>query len=168
MYEVLKDFAGPFATLIGAVLGLSVIAWQTRRGFRNLIASQEHRATMERGARADQARIEREVLAEQVEREKRALAASLAGELTSLWYQVRNVQYLPVAQSVLLEAMMEDGTTRKQEFVLPIGKFRVPIYEANISKLGLLGASLAGDVARVFSSYYFCVSPLRSEADGGR
>lgn len=44
------------ATLIGSVIGLSVIAFQTRQGFKNLIASQEHRADKEREARADQAR----------------------------------------------------------------------------------------------------------------
>jgi hypothetical protein len=31
------------ATLIGAIVGLGIVAWQARLGFRNLILSQEHR-----------------------------------------------------------------------------------------------------------------------------
>jgi hypothetical protein len=151
MYEILKDFAGALATIIAAVVGFTVIAWQTRRGFTNLIASQEHRAKTERDARADQARIERETAAEQLEREKKALAAALSGELIALWHQVRNTRSLAIAQSVVLGEMLKVGTVGKQDFTLPIVQFRVPIYEANIPKLGLLGSSLAGDVARAFS-----------------
>jgi len=151
VYEILKDFAGPFATFIGAIIGLSVVAWQTRRGFRNLIASQEHRADIERKARADQARIQREFAAEQLEREKMALAAALTGELFSLWDQVKNMGVMATAQSILLEEMIKDGAQGKQNSKLPIFPLRVPIYEANIAKLGLLGSSLAGDVARVLS-----------------
>jgi hypothetical protein len=29
MYEILKDFAGALATIIAAVVGFTVIAWQT-------------------------------------------------------------------------------------------------------------------------------------------
>jgi hypothetical protein len=151
MYEILKDFAGPLATLVGAIIGLSVVAWQTQRGFRNLIASQEHRAATERDARADQARIQREIAAEQLEREKMALTAALTSELFSLWHQVRNASTILIAQSVLSEEMIKEGAQGKREAMLPIFPIRVPIYEANISKLGLLGSSLAGDVARVFS-----------------
>jgi hypothetical protein len=145
-YEILKDFAGPLATLVGAIIGLSVVAWQTRRGFRNLIASQEHRAAIERDARADQARIQREIAAEQLDREKMALAAALTGELFSLWHQIEDATIIPKAQSIMLA-----GAQGTREAMLPIFRIRVPIYEANISKLGLLGSSLAGDVARVFS-----------------
>jgi hypothetical protein len=150
-YEILKDFAGPLATLLGAIIGLSVVAWQTQRGFRNLIASQEHRAATERDARADQARIQREIAAEQLNQEKMALAAALLSELSSLWYQVRNATTFSMTQSILLEEMIKDGAQGKREATLPIFPIRVPIYEANISKLGLLGSSLAGDVAQVFS-----------------
>ena len=93
------------ATLIGSLIGLSVIGWQTRRGFKNLIASQEHRAEKEREARADQARIERDASNEQSEREKKALAAALAGELYSLWRQVRNTRAWHVVNTALLKEM---------------------------------------------------------------
>jgi len=36
---------------------------------------------------------------------------------------------------------------------LGIPTFHMPIYEANVEKLGVLGSSIAGDVARVFSSF---------------
>jgi hypothetical protein len=87
------------ATLIGSLIGLSVIGWQTRRGFKNLIASQEHRAEKEREARA------RDASNEQSEREKKALAAALAGELYSLWRQVRNTRAWHVVNTALLKEM---------------------------------------------------------------
>jgi hypothetical protein len=42
------------ATLIGAILGLGIVAWQARLGFTNLIRSQEHRADIEAKARNHQ------------------------------------------------------------------------------------------------------------------
>jgi hypothetical protein len=140
------------ATLIGSLLGLSVIGWQTRQGFRNLIASQEHRAAKEREARADQARIERAATNEQFERERKALAAALAGELYSLSRQVRNVRSWHVVNIALLKEMEREGVrTKKGTFSVP--SFDVPVYEANVEKLGVLGSSNAGDVARVYSTF---------------
>jgi hypothetical protein len=162
-YEILKDFAGPLATFFGAIIGLLVVAWQTQRGFRNLIASQEHRAATERDARADQAQIQRELAAEQLEQEKLTLAAALTGELSSLCRQVRSASAVAITQSILLEEMLKDGAQGKREAALPIFSIRVPIYEANISKLGLLGSSLAGDVARVFSRATIAPSTFASQ-----
>src|SRR5262249_49999236 len=47
---------------------------------------------------------------------------------------------------------MEAGGIRTKEGILVAYPYRVPIYEANVEKLGLLGSSAAGDVARVFSA----------------
>jgi len=140
------------ATLIGSLIGLSVIGWQTRQGFKNLIASQEHRALKEREARADQARIEREATNEQFEREQKALAAALAGELYSLWLQVRNLRPWHVVNTALLKEMEREGV-RTKKGTLSLPTFHVPIYEANVEKLGVLGSSIAGDVARVYSIF---------------
>jgi hypothetical protein len=138
------------ATLIGSLIGLSVIGWQTRQGFKNLIASQEHRAEKEREARADQARIQRDATDEQFERERKALAAALAGELSSLWRQASNLRPWYSVSTTLLREMEREGVRTKQG-TLSLPPFHVPIYEANAEKLGLLGSSIAGDVARVFS-----------------
>src|SRR5262245_40479887 len=124
------------ATLIGSLIGLSVIGWQTRQGFKNLIASQEHRAEKEREARADQARIERDATNEQSEREKKALAAALAGELYALSRQVYNVRGFQALNVAFLKQMERDGVrTKEGSFNVPT--FRVPIYEANVEKLGV-------------------------------
>jgi hypothetical protein len=150
------------ATLIGSLIGLSVIGWQTRQGFKNLIASQEHRALKEREARVDQARIEREATNEQFERERKALAAALAGELYSLWRQVQNVRTWHGLNIELLKEMQREGVrTKKSTFSVPT--FHVPIYEANVEKLGVLGSSNAGDVARVYS--VFSVATSQDERD---
>jgi hypothetical protein len=140
------------AALIGSLIGLSLIGWQTRQGFKNLIASQEHRAEKEREARADQARIEREATNEQFERERKALAAALAGELYSLWRQVSNVRSWHLVNLAFLGGMEREGVrTKKGTFSVPT--FHVPVYEANVEKLGVLGSSHAGDVARVYSTF---------------
>jgi hypothetical protein len=138
------------ATLIGSLIGLSILAIQTRIGFRNLIASQEHRAEKERDARADQARIERETRAEETDRDKKALASALAGELLSVWYQLRNAGIWYKAQELMLEGLKAAGE-KNYSGSLTLTTCPTPVYDANVSKLGLLGSSVAGDVARVFS-----------------
>jgi hypothetical protein len=139
------------ATLIGSVIGLSVIAWQTGLGFKNLIASQEHRADKEREAREDQARIDRNAIIEQTERERKSLAAALSGELLSLWYTAKGARTWYAVNAALLKGMEAEGVKTKEGTFVAY-PYRVPIYEANIEKLGLLGSSVAGDVARVFSA----------------
>jgi hypothetical protein len=157
-------FAGPFsaflswanritpglATLIASLVGIAVIGWQTRRGFKNLIASQEHRAEKERDARVDQARIDKELRDEDIARERTALIAALIGELMSLWHQANRSRGLLVLQTGLLK-MMEEGGVREHTTSIITYPYNLPIFEANISKLGLLGASIASDVARVVS-----------------
>ncbi len=60
----------PVATIIAAVLGFGVIAWQARLGFNALIKAQDHRAAIEERARRNQDTINRDLAFDQKLREK--------------------------------------------------------------------------------------------------
>src|SRR4051812_34519453 len=77
-------------TFMGAVIGFSAVAWQTRRGFKNLIASQEHRGELDRVARADQARLVEEGKLADQNREAKVIAAAIHAELIGLLAAVHN------------------------------------------------------------------------------
>jgi hypothetical protein len=127
------------ATLIGAILGLGIIAWQTQRGFANLIRSQEHQHRLE---------IEREQ--RRSDEEKRILMAALRAEIVGLMQQADHA----MRNSRMLQSFHEalsKGKARAvvKSFVGPT--FEGPVYRANVSKIGLLGASLGGDVVEVMT-----------------
>jgi len=46
------------ATLVGAVVGFGIIAWQAKIGFSNLIKSQANQSTLDREAREHQALLD--------------------------------------------------------------------------------------------------------------
>jgi len=47
-WAVANDLPQGWAILIGVIIGLGIIAWQTRIGFRNLLLSQAHQAELDR------------------------------------------------------------------------------------------------------------------------
>lgn len=96
-----REFPTSLSTLIAGLIGLGTIAWQTKQGFRNLIASQEHRATLDREARREQAAIQEDLRQREFDRERRTLAAALQGELAALLDAAhRTAQFLRV-QSII-------------------------------------------------------------------
>lgn len=87
-----SDIPQGWAMLVGALIGLLAIAWQTRAGFRHLIESQKHnseldrkalleRARLDREAREHQARLDLEAEQSKQKREAKVLAAALRGEV---------------------------------------------------------------------------------------
>jgi hypothetical protein len=50
------------ATLLGAIIGLSIVARQARRGFTNLVRSQAHQAQIDRDARLHQSELNAQAL----------------------------------------------------------------------------------------------------------
>lgn len=158
------DVPPGWATLLGAVIGLSAIAWQTRAGFGNLIKSQEHSAVLDRDARNERARLDREGREHQYqldtnareaakESEKKELAAALHGELISINRQYNNVMQVLLIQEKLFRQMALTGTAISQDFKLL--KISTPVYEANIHRIGLLGPSVAADVAEIYGAMSF-------------
>ncbi|SDP46367.1 hypothetical protein SAMN05428967_2234 [Phyllobacterium sp. YR620] len=138
------------ATIFSAVIGFSGVALTTYFGFRNLIHSQELQAKRDRNARLDQYTLQEKARAEEREHEKRTLAAALFGELVALEKRCLNVQQFYKLQRVVWEKLANDNQFKNIEVPVNWPRYKTPIFEANIARLGVLGSSVAGDVASIF------------------
>ena len=69
------------ATLMGAIFGLGIVAWQARLRFWNLIRSQEHRAAIEAEARQHQHQLDVEREGRRIDEERCILMAALRAEI---------------------------------------------------------------------------------------
>jgi hypothetical protein len=65
------------ATLLGAVGGLAIVAWQARIGFANLIRSQENQARLEQRGREHQQQLDQEKIEREIAREKKILLSAI-------------------------------------------------------------------------------------------
>ena len=138
------------ATLIGAVLGLTLVAWQARLGFKNLIQSQEHRANIESDARLEQHALDLQREQLRAAEERRILMAALRAEIEGLHHRASDTMGRARMMQRLHEAFAKGkAPTVQNSFIGPT--FEAPVYQANVSKIGLLGPSLGGDVVKVMS-----------------
>jgi hypothetical protein len=92
------------ATLMGAIVGLGIVAWQVQAGFTNLIRSQQHRADIETEARRHQHTLDVEREARRTDEERRVLLAALRAEI---------IRLMDHAQTAMQHS--EDQTKRRQE-----------------------------------------------------
>jgi hypothetical protein len=138
------------ATLVSILAGLGFVAWQVRSGFNNVIRSQETRQEIEQRAREHQALLERKVREDNEQREIRQLAALLQAELVVLSEQVGAAREWAVVQQAFFEEMAKEGI-RSSTRTVPSYSFRVPVFEHNVGRIGLIGASHAADVVMVAS-----------------
>ncbi len=148
-YTAVKVDPG-IATLCGAIIGLCIVAWQTSKGFSNLITSQENQAKLEREARVHQYELDEQKLERQTEREKRALVSALWAEVYSLNAQVGDAKLNAWMMRQFYDGLAKKGhrsITKEMQFPT----FEAPIFRASIDKLGLLGPSIAADVVLVVS-----------------
>ena len=171
-----KQIDQGLATLLGAIVGLSIVAVQARAGFRNLRLSQAHQAGLARMAQHEQAELDREARRDQFELqsahdrqsklfEKKALAAALNGELLAVHAYMTNRISVLKLQRLIYEAMPED-------MVMPGAKIEIkgaatPIFDANISKMGLLEPSLISDVIELFHNAKADVSAPADKISAG-
>lgn len=139
-----------WATLVGAVIGLSAIAWQTRRGFSHLISSQKSQANIDQQARLDQAEIEREQHEWQQRREAEQLSAALRGALLANRQAAINAKLHSMLMSKIAEDRARKDPDGEGKIVFKFN-FDTAIFDANITRIGLLGADLVADVSQVFS-----------------
>jgi hypothetical protein len=138
------------ATLIGAVLGLAIVAWQARLGFTNLIRSQEHRSEIETKARQHQYQLDLAREEHRTDEEKRILMAALRAEIVGLMQRAQQIEQTSRITQRLYEALTKaKAKTTVKPFMLPT--FEAPVYQANVSKIGLLGTSLGADVVKVMT-----------------
>ncbi|SED39675.1 hypothetical protein SAMN05444161_3117 [Rhizobiales bacterium GAS191] len=139
-----------WATLIAGVIGLGAIAWQTNRGFANLISSQDYRAKIERDAREHQADIARKAKDEDIDHQRRTLAAALHGELLAVRSSIRNRADMLRIQTSLGATLPEDRLREGlRDFGVPGAKS--PVFQSQLENIGLLGPSIANDVVQVYA-----------------
>jgi hypothetical protein len=137
------------ATLVGAVIGLCVVAWQTSRGFRNLIKSQESQAQIDRIARIHQAEIDKDAEGQARTRARTSLLVGLRAEMVHLHAKMLNSEDLAQRLQKSFEKYPPNqvSATNKLEF----DTFHAQVFEANINNLGLLPISLASDIICVLA-----------------
>ena len=157
----ISDLPIGWATLMGIVIGVSLIAWQMRSGFRLLAASHAQQAALQRDTLIETAKLEREArehlarmesdVRDDLERKDAVvLAAALRGDLMAAAYQLNNrLIWLEGVQDVL-DDIIRHGLTR---FPTPfeIQRVATPSYDANSPRLATLGPSLAADVAQIYA-----------------
>jgi hypothetical protein len=87
------------ATLMGAIVGFGIVAWQARAGFTNLIRSQQHRADIETEVRRHQHTLDVEREARRTDEERRVLLAALRAEITGLMDHAQTAMRPPCTRS---------------------------------------------------------------------
>jgi hypothetical protein len=147
------------ATLMGAIVGLGIVAWQARAGFTNLIRSQEHRADIETKARQHQHTLDVEREARRTDEETRVLMAALRAEIVGLMDHAQTAMQHSITMHALL-AKMAAAKAPNSTKSIRWPTFNAPVYQASVSKIGLLGASLGADVVRVMTKPGIAVPPV--------
>lgn len=141
------------ATLFGAIIGLCVVAWQTSKGFQNLIKSQENQSRLERQARLHRYELERAARQDDEERERRMLLSGIRAEIVSLHRATFNSAQNHHQFALLYKAMHESGApSSMKEFT--INGFKARFFDENVGKLGLINVSLAADIIKVYSMIF--------------
>jgi hypothetical protein len=138
------------AILMGAIVGLGIVAWQARVGFTNLVRSQEHRAATETQARQHQHTLEVEREASRTDEERRVLLAALRAEIVGLMDHAQAAMQHSITMHALLDQRAAAKAPNSAKSIR-WPTFNAPVYQANVSKIGLLGASLGADVVRVMT-----------------
>jgi hypothetical protein len=138
------------ATLTGAIVGLGVIAWQTGKGFDNLIRSQENQARIEREARLHMNELERASEERKTAQARAVLLAALRAEIAHLYGQVVNAQR-HINGLMLIARTIRDNAQPPRSKTIVLHSFEAPVFKANIENLGHLGAYLCADIITVLS-----------------
>jgi len=138
------------ATLCGAVIGLSVVAWQARIGFQNLVKSQENQARIERDARLHQAELQQSGEERTERKRKAALLGALRAEIAYLFGAVSDAENHIHGLILIERALMARGLPSSTK-TITLHSFTAPVFQANIPNLGLLGAYLGADIIKVLS-----------------
>jgi hypothetical protein len=173
-WAVANDLPQGWAILIGVIIGLGIIAWQTRIGLRNLLLSQAHQAELDRQASLERARLDRETREHEAELQARSqealqrkealvFAAALRGELMAAAYQLSSrLIWLEGVQDILDELAKNPSNRFPTPF--EIERVATPVYDAHAPRLATIDPSLAADVAQVYA--FLCAEHKWNEPGG--
>jgi hypothetical protein len=138
------------ATLCGAIIGLTIVGSQARRGFANLIRSQNNQAELDRNARLHKTELEEEAQARATEKERAVLLSALRAEIVGLLDAAQTAQNIATRFADIADSMARQNVPAKTK-TITYPTFDAPIYLANLTRIGLLGPSLGADVVKVLS-----------------
>jgi hypothetical protein len=138
-WAVANDLPQGWAILIGVIIGLGIIAWQTRIGLRNLLLSQAHQAELDRQVSLERARLDRDAREHEAElqaqsqealqrKEAVVFAAALRGELMAAAYQLSSrLIWLEGVQDILDELAKNPSNRFPTPF--EIERVATPVYD---------------------------------------
>ncbi|MDA9523881.1 hypothetical protein XI06_27285 [Bradyrhizobium sp. CCBAU 11434] len=138
------------ATLAGAVIGLAIIGQQTRRGFINLVKSQNNQAELDRAARLHAAELEEQAAAKTIKADRINLLAALRSEIVGLLAAAHTATNTSARFAEIADALAKNNMPATTK-TITYPTFDAPIYLANLTRIGLIGPSLGGDVVKVLS-----------------
>ncbi|HWL06708.1 MAG TPA: hypothetical protein VNQ99_17530 [Xanthobacteraceae bacterium] len=145
------DIDQGLATLFGAFFGLSVVAWQTERGFKNLVKAQAAQAKLDRESREHAFALQMKADADNAERELRALLSAFWAEIIAVQSAVTEQVQATRLWGYMIKSIMEAGRPAAGWNVFKQVGFEAPIYQANAAKIGIINPSLGADIVRVLS-----------------
>lgn len=138
------------ATLLGAIIGLSIVGRQARLGFRNLVRSQTRQAELDREARLHKANLDLEARQFEEAREKSLLLSAIRAEIAALYSSVLQQQGIAHSLVLMSKAFAKSNVPSTQKGY-KFGGFSAPVFRANIPKIGTLGTDLGADVIKVLA-----------------
>ncbi|WP_162244683.1 hypothetical protein [Aureimonas sp. Leaf454] len=162
--------------VIAAYIAFTNISRQARLGFRSLIRSQANQAKLDRDARVEQSVLDRVAREHQADlsriseanrktEERKTLANSLVGEISAITQQVKDRQLIA---RLYIEWMNTGVEIPGLDLSKLLMSYKAPVFDANIHKIGDLGASMASDIVLVWAlpqSVYTGATPINSNRE---
>lgn len=142
----------PLATVGTAMVGLLGVVYAARQGFKNVIKASEDKATQDREARGAQYEREKQARDDQREHDTKVLAASLHAELASLTAQFKGAKEWTGGLAKKFAEIAADPKGNQSPGRIVVRTFEKPIYDSQVSKLGLLEPELARDVVTAYQA----------------
>lgn len=155
------------ATLLGAVIGFSALARQTKIGFKNLSSSQKNQAELDRGAREHQFQILSRAEEQKIYAQKQCLAAALYGEIDSLITKEKTCIKMLDYHLNKLNTYNESNVGKKYKLNGINAKINHEIYKNNLTAIGVFDQDLVSKIIHCYSSleYYYDEDEYISELD---
>ena len=144
MFGILKDFqplVASFFAIIAALIGFGGVIYAHRQVWRNSEIDRGHRQQM----RDDNVKAEEQ-------RTLNSLSSALSAELSTMLSQLNGIRPVIRAQKIIYEEMSKQGVDQAQYVDKMLPEFKTPIFDAHVTKIGALPASLSFSVAKVYSS----------------
>lgn len=157
-----------WATLVAALAGFLIVAYQTKQGFRSLSISQAGQAGLDRKAREHQAELDRR--ADQLRRhdDAVALASALTAELMAAHSVISNGLGMFAITIFAFEQIGDQKVTEVAKLRNYLPRFNPLVYRSNAGNIGQLGPSTAHDVVDIYNSLLLWESMGDAEGTTGK